>query len=83
VEGKCVRPHNLAFSQFRLKARIWHLEGSAPSDLNQINLLYIYDLWNAPRLYAPFTLKRTGMILPRSKISRILIRFALTSLLFS
>jgi hypothetical protein len=23
-EGICVQPHNLAFSQFRLKARIWH-----------------------------------------------------------
>ena len=41
-------PHNLAFSQFRLKARIQHLEGSAPSDLNQINFLYICGLRNAP-----------------------------------
>jgi hypothetical protein len=76
-------PPNLAFSQFRLKARIWHLEGSAPSGLNQINSLYIYLLWNTPILAHHLTLKRTGVILLPSQVSRILIIFVLNSLLFS
>src|SRR5690242_17947066 len=50
VEGSCVQPHNLAFSEYRSKAGIWHLEGPAPSNLNQINLLYIWVLWNQPSL---------------------------------
>jgi hypothetical protein len=68
VEGTGVQPHHLAFSQFRLKTRIWHLEGSAPSDLNQINLLYIYGLWNTPGLTHHLILKRTEVILLPSQV---------------
>jgi len=63
VEGRCVRPHNLAFSQFRLQAASGHLEASALRDLNQINLLYICLLWNMPILTCHLILKRTSVIL--------------------
>ena len=82
MEGQGVQaPPPGVFS--RLKARIWHLEGSAPSGLNQINLLYIYLLWNTPILTHQLILKRTGVILLPSQVSRILIIFVLNSLLFS